>query len=475
MTKRHPWLRLLLLCPLVIGTAGLLADHRAVADALYMSMQMYVLNFSGTPANLLVELARWTAPLATAGSILLVISILNQKAAARIRTLLTDTVAVYGPEEDAARLLSQLGARGIRGTDRLLPARNYILLGKQEDSFAFYEANRRALEKVPVYLRCDTLPAQSVSPMNLHLFQPMEIEARLFWKAGGLLEAADEKDGQLNIVFVGFGRPGEELLHWGLQYNVFSPRQRICYHIFADASDFLAAHPMLDQIGDPVLAYDDRWQAHLPVLVNADLILVTPCGLERALETTVYQLLSLVPEKQITVFADSGTVLSMLDEQERLRIIDVPAQALQVGNIMESDLLRSAMRVNLRYAHLYGGVAETEENARAEWAKLSAFLRYSNISSADYHEIRRLMIRRMGGSPDGSRLTGEQRELLAELEHMRWCRYHWLNNWRCGVPEDGKAKDAARHIHADLIPYRELTEAEKEKDRTTIGVMLGLQ
>ena len=97
-----------------------------------------------------------------------------------------------------------------------------------------------------------------------------------------------------------------------------------------------------------------------------------------------------------------------------------------------------------------------------------------NISTADYHEIRRHMIRRMGGQPDGKGLTEEQWELLAELEHMRWCRYHWLNNWRCGIPADGKAKDPARRIHADLIPYDQLTEAEKEKDRSTIRVLLGL-
>ena len=63
-------------------------------------------------------------------------------------------------------------------------------------------------------------------------------------------------------------------------------------------------------------------------------------------------------------------------------------------------------------------------------------------------------------------------ELLAELEHNRWCSYHYLNNWRCGEPADGKRKDTVRRIHRDLIWYRDLPESEKEKDRANIQVLL---
>ena len=61
---------------------------------------------------------------------------------------------------------------------------------------------------------------------------------------------------------------------------------------------------------------------------------------------------------------------------------------------------------------------------------------------------------------------------LAELEHIRWSRYHYLNNWRYGMPEDGSRKDKGRRIHADLLPYRELSDNEKEKDRESVRQML---
>lgn len=101
------------------------------------------------------------------------------------------------------------------------------------------------------------------------------------------------------------------------------------------------------------------------------------------------------------------------------------------------------------------------------------FTRYSNISSADYHAIRLQMLDVMNISPSAS-LTESQMKLLSELEHIRWTRYHWLNNWQFGIPDSGKSKDASLRIHIDLIPYRDLPDYEKQKDRNTITLMLGL-
>ena len=108
----------------------------------------------------------------------------------------------------------------------------------------------------------------------------------------------------------------------------------------------------------------------------------------------------------------------MLDGQKWLRIFDLRRETLSAGRIMGDDLLHTARHINLRYAHLYNGVPETETNAHTEWEKLDAFTRYSNISSADYHEIRLQMLAAMGAKPDGTGLTDAQREAL-EKERVR--------------------------------------------------------
>lgn len=75
---------------------------------------------------------------------------------------------------------------------------------------------------------------------------------------------------------------------------------------------------------------------------------------------------------------------------------------------------------------------------------------------------------------DPAQLTADQIEQLAELEHIRWCRYHYLSNWRLGTPENGRRKDPERRLHTDLIPYQELDESSKEKDRENIRILLSL-
>ena len=76
---------------------------------------------------------------------------------------------------------------------------------------------------------------------------------------------------------------------------------------------------------------------------------------------------------------------------------------------------------------------------------------------------------------DGKELSAERLIFLGELEHIRWCRYHYLNNWKYGIPKNGKTKDPQNRLHSLLVPYDQLAEAEKEKDRENIRMLMILQ
>ena len=274
MKQSGRWVKLLLPIPLILGTCGLIfMDGRPVLDALFKSFTMYVMNYGDTPGNPLVEIARWTAPLATASGVVLAFRSLRNWISAQWKYLRGGSVAVYGTEEEKAPILAQLGTKAIDGQDSFYKADRYILLYGEEENFAFYQANAARLAGHRVYIR-SVLPAQSVSSPDIKCFCPEEIAARLYWQERNLYSIWKASQGPVRIVLLGFGRLGEELLSRGLLNNVFSPSQKIEYHIFGDTEQFLATHTSLRMISDPVVSHSELWYQALPLLESADLLIV---------------------------------------------------------------------------------------------------------------------------------------------------------------------------------------------------------
>ena len=463
---------IIFLFPLVCGTVGFLLEKEPILDSLFSTVQMYVLNYPYVPPNFLVEIARWTAPFVSAYSVILIASTLRTRIANYFRGRREDSVAVYGLEEQKNQVLSALGKKGIAGGDAPSAAQSHILLWDEAENLRFYDQNKEAFKGKNVYLKCSALPAQAAAGENIHIFCPEETAARLYWKENFLYETSANLGHHMQIVFIGFGKLGSELLTHALQNNIFSPEQRIEYHIFGGNNDYLKIHHSLDDVQDAIIFHEDGWLDNLKLLEEAEKIIVIQQDGQTEL---ISQLLLSVKEKKIDVFSANETGFEILGSKERLSCFAWKDLAYKPENILSENLYRRAKAINLRYAYLYMGAEETEENLNKEWAKLDTFTRYSNISSADYHEIRLKMLSAMGEETDPDKVSPECMELLSELEHMRWCRYHWLNNWTLGIPENGKNKDAEKRIHHDLKPYDQLTEPEKQKDRDAIRILLELK
>ena len=62
-----------------------------------------------------------------------------------------------------------------------------------------------------------------------------------------------------------------------------------------------------------------------------------------------------------------------------------------------------------------------------------------------------------------SEILESHMEILAEAEHNGWMAHRTANGWTYGAIRD----DAAKR-HPSMIPYAELSETEKEKDRGNI-------
>ena len=60
-------------------------------------------------------------------------------------------------------------------------------------------------------------------------------------------------------------------------------------------------------------------------------------------------------------------------------------------------------------------------------------------------------------------LSEDELEVLSIMEHGRWWADRALNGWRFGPVRNDTQK-----IHPNMLPYNDLSEADKQKDRDSV-------
>jgi len=144
---------------------------------------------------------------------------------------------------------------------------------------------------------------------------------------------------------------------------------------------------------------------------------------------------------------------------------------------------RMAAALNQRYC------AGNGRNAWENWAECDYFSRSSSRASADFipsmlYTLGKTEKEAMEGDWE---LTGAQLENLARTEHLRWCAFHYVMGYepmeravfedRCAryqqeMEQTGRSavrvgKDAARRLHACLIPWEELDALSQAENAVT--------
>jgi RyR domain len=132
------------------------------------------------------------------------------------------------------------------------------------------------------------------------------------------------------------------------------------------------------------------------------------------------------------------------------------------------DLLARTAHTHYLRRKLAEGEAPGARASLREWPELDEFLRESNRQQADHIPVKlRAIGCRAEPAPPGSgtggfAFTPEEVELLARMEHDRWCARHLLDGWRKG------ARDDVARTHPCLIPWAELEEKYRENDRAAV-------
>jgi len=148
----------------------------------------------------------------------------------------------------------------------------------------------------------------------------------------------------------------------------------------------------------------------------------------------------------------------------------------EVVGVNFSMIRKIARTIHSRYLHDIKKQGQTSANGQGvmirEFDDLSLEIQHSNIDNAAHIPTKLLSIGyrirpvNKGFKSLTLHLDEEEIETMAMVEHLRWSWEKRLNGWTYG-----KVRDEKNRIHPDLIPYNELGEAEKAKDRELVKMI----
>ena len=306
-----------------------------------------------------------------------------------------------------------------------------------------------------IYVRSEYEP--DTLRADIHLFDPYLCCARMYWNK--YMTGPEE-----TMLIIGSGKYAEALLEQGLQLNVISPDQHIHYYLYGDYENFRRNHPQLDKIchvnevfsdRDGIVFCDGSWNQDPERIRTADRIILCDDS-----EDTNIEILTQLQR----YFPGTAQIYARISSAYDKVITFGSAEDIwSVGNVLRTRMNQTAIRLHEIYRQSSG-------NAPA-WEELGRFTRRSNLAAAD-HLIRKVEIL-LGKEADHTlspsqcrkayevfaQTTGEQRTTLRRIEHERWARFHYLNNWSYNEKRD----NALRH-HPLLKKFDQLPLSDQAKD-----------
>ena len=229
--------------------------------------------------------------------------------------------------------------------------------------------------------------------------------------------------------------------------------EKLEYHIWNETSKFLLTNPMVDEslnmTCDKIVFHDTVWRKESRLIRDLDRIIIC-CENSNNVKLGL-EMLRLIPEIPIHIYNRYGRELDMLIDNERITFFGDKDDLVTEDIIIKESLRRTAKSIHSHYSVAYGD--------DTPWQELSGFYIKSNLSAANYFNV----ITRLYEE-------GMSIDQLTELEHIRWCRFHYGYHWSYG-----KIKDKIKRTHPCLIPFNELSLKEINKDRENVILALSLR
>ena len=302
----------------------------------------------------------------------------------------------------------------------------------------------------------------------------------------------------VHLLIVGCGQMGESVLLQAARIGHFASGRRLQLTVLDPQADerklnLLSRYPQLEKVCD--IAFERRSIEHPAVRQQLaewsrgrDRRLIIALCMDddpRALSIAL-NLPQAVRQAGVPVFvrqSEQRGLSTLLDDRSAGAVIShvasfgAPERAAGLGAVLQENLDLLARTIHDWHRRIgpegrpYRD-AQWTESASQDWAQLEAGLKASRRQQADHIDtkLRAIHCRRIRqdeklppGAVPFERFAPEELELLARMEHARWCADRYLSGWQLGDTDDQN-----RFISPNLVPFDQLPEAVKEYDRQAV-------
>ena len=468
---------------ILIGIAGFMQAGMGFYEALLASFKLLTIEFDPVPVNTLVEIGRWLGYAFFFGLVYTAITAVFESGVLLAKTRRSDVVAVHGDSVYSELLLEALGKKGIK-SDRKIALKapvQFISYDNDNDAIELFQMHSDVLKEakeVHLCLKTDCLVSEAD---NVFVTNLSEIRSIDYWRNNFC-------ESKKTIAIIGSGLLAENVLLWGLLTNIFDIDCGNKYLVFGDFKRFRAIHGDVEKsikdFGNDSITFRDKdWFSHIDEVKAADRIILCGETLSNVENAQDIQLLGVKGE--VHLFAENNSIASFIDD--KVAVVGTLSKDNIKDVLMMNSVHRSGELCHATYMVLKDADADkvnsdsikefvSSEKFKESWKALMSFTRVSNYASAIHYQLKKSLLMGAGLDVRGmtasenkkayEELSESEKNRLQEIEHIRWSRYHLLNNWN--KPEDAKAGEKVRDfdnkLHFNLVPYSELSAEDQKKD-----------
>lgn len=460
-------------------------DSYMKLNSFHKILTMFFMNYNGDDTNIYLIIAKYLAAVVAMSVVGIIALEFIIKFVWFCKGLNPRNTLVVGDDRYAQALLGRLGKRGIGNEWKDLKTRGKIvLMGTDEENLQYLQEHdllKRCSNdaNVRVFMRNSKFNRVLSQTRNIVFFSLEEIAARKYWQQHPVEENLSEKTfyerKDVTVSFIGEGKLLEQLLFYGTQMNIYGKDYHIHYQIFGDNQEFESTHRHHEKLG--FTFYQGKWWQgayRIDALRKSDRVII----LDQKNPYEVFNHLLLVAPaiREIHIFADEVFTNPEYEAIWKKTVNDDLGYRYQGAlvlfnwiqeccgeDLISDEIVLDAIGCNEVYNVRYSG--------NYKWNELSAFHKYTNALAVELAvKYRHLIIRE--SEPGIKTIAKDYLPIFGALEHARWQNFFFFFNWDVyKKPLIREAKDAQKRLHADLVPYNQLTADIKDKD---IGAVIWL-